>query len=111
MVKTRFSVREKKILLRLLKLDEGNTPHTSFNRSMEPIISSFEKPHPWNHRLNSISYNRTFRGLSENGLVKRRSIDGPSAQYRCWLTDNGREKAEEIRDELKKYFDEWGDLI
>ena len=110
-----MSKQAKKILLVLLR-DHGQERSPRFRgltlKSMTMQIDGSEAFETWGNYLKpskDYSYGRTLKGLIAEGYVKRlRKRRGRENVYR--LTAGGLEKATWIRDEIRGYIGEWGQL-
>ena len=131
MTSYRLSLREKKILLLLLRLDENNVSHTSRLRESDMLMQILEPPERYvttiafrdspGGRLVPIlkegSWDRTFRGLRKKGFVECARLDffghsmGGLYSFKYWLTEAGVKRTGEIRGKVKAYIDEWEPLV
>ena len=111
--KTRFSEREKKILLYLRKYDGDsihikglialNTPEITV---LSPFVDGTERVHK---RYPIDSTRRTALKLKKHGYVTSYRGNGNWSRYR--LTDKGREKADALTSEIREYIEVWQPLL
>lgn len=121
---TGLSVRERKILLLMLRVDENTVPLTSHLRESDNLMQILEPPtkytttiaSPWSRpgkivpHLNEGNWNRTFLGLHRKGLIDCEKVQG-RGRLKYWLTPEGVERARILRAEVKAYIDEWAPLF
>lgn len=112
MGKTRFSDREKKILLFLLQND-GDSQNIKKIFALDPVKTysrTLKSGEVWEHRYRSKgSIRRTLLILRKNGYIKSRRGGSNWSFFR--LTDKGREKANELHGEITAYIEEWSPLV
>ena len=117
MEKTRFSVREKKILLFLRQTDgrEGWDGWQSIKTifALDPIKTrsgKYKDGQPWKYSYRSEdSIRRTLLRLRKKGYVKNRRGARNWTFYK--LTPSGRVKADELNIEITAYIEEWQTLV
>lgn len=113
MEKTRFSVREKKILLFLRQNDESGYQNIKKIFALDPIkiySQVLKSGKLWEYRYRSKgSIRRTLLKLKKNGYVDVRRGGNNWSFYK--LTEKGREKANELHGEITAYIEEWQPLV
>jgi len=132
----RLSVREKRILLRLLMLEDLHLPYIAKERDRGAIIATIEEPKGLRPKRRTgpvdftmigkgemvpywdeNSYRRSFLGLRRKGLIdedrltSRGNHVGAYYPMKAWLTELGIKTALSIRDEVRAYLDEWSPLV
>lgn len=111
--KTRFSIREKKILLFLRQNEDDGRQHIKKIFELDPIKNYRRELKDgrvieYNYRSND-SIRRTLLGLRKGGYVKHRRGGRNWTFYK--LTDKGREKADELNKEITAFIQEWQPLL
>ena len=112
MEKTRFSNREKKILLFLLQND-GESQIIKKIFELDPVKTYSRtlkdgRNYGYSYRSKG-SIRRTLLRLKQKGFVKSHQGGHNWSFYE--LTDKGREKADELHGEITAYIDEWQPLL
>jgi len=106
----RFSVRAKKILLYLQKVETEEPDRNS--RAIRGMVGETDAPResPWGTKWWPIdSCRRTARQLVDKGYLRQRR--GYKNFVRYTLTDQGREKAQALRTEYLDLIDEWESFV
>lgn len=129
MLRLRFSKQSKKIILALALIEDDSDKLPNFDQRPHLIrtiggIAQTANPNRkiftgiglWKNPYGRIgyivgniesSYHRTLKRLREEGYVQLRR----GRLSRFSLTDKGKAKAEELREEIKAYIDEWGVFV
>lgn len=116
----RFSKQAKKIMLVLLRHPESKrcgksaTSWREGETTLKFIVREIEGEGDFYgydllHGAKQTSYNRTLLNLSINGYLDRWRIE--NNEYYYYLTDEGEEKAREIKAEVLNFIEEWKHLV
>jgi len=120
MVTFRLTARMKKILLILLKTSQHHRTPDDKPVTLRFLVREIEGEEPFysDGRLVDksveVSYGRTLKRLVDEGYIDRGTIRiayPPGREFVYSLTENGEEKAKQIKVEIKKYIDEWNPYI